>query len=552
MIEQVIISLSFSVLISVFAVFCSLKTVHILQLSSYKSKGIFDWLKRTKFNFAFRYFSLAFFSFACAAIFCFSFSQDFNFLRYFGLIFFVALSSFFIVLNKKQKSKVPLKITNRVLRLLIVLFFVCFAFSFLLVFLPFKTTLSYSLAVLTPLFIPLLVAFSNIIAIPIETLVSLFHKSKAGKKLAKSPNLIKIGISGSFGKTTTKNILDTLLSTSKRVLKSPKSFNTPMGLALTINQNDLSEFDIFIAELGAKKSGEITSLCDFIKPNHGIVTATGCQHLETFLSLETAIKTEFDLSGKVDGYLCLNLDDKNVLDLCILQQNLINKKDKNQLLFAGEKSNFDQLISDNKYDCIFKDNPNILLYSNLKIDENGTSFDIKIGGQTKKIKTVLMGRHIGQVFCQAAILAINLGISLEQIEQAAPLIMPVPHRLQLIKTANGIVLDDAYNSNPIGAKNALEVLNVFDKTKVVISPGFVELGAIEDEENFKLGIEISKAADFLIVVKTQTIADGAKSNQMGDDKIFVVQSLTEAIEVLKSLNLINSAVLFLNDLPDNY
>ena len=133
----------------------------------------------------------------------------------------------------------------------------------------------------------------------------------------------------------------------------------------------------------------------------------------------------------------------------------------------------------------------------------------------------------------------------------------VEHRLQLIDNGLGIlVIDDAFNSNPDGAKAALDVLNSFtDRRKIIVTPGMVELGDIEETENFKFGEQIASVCDIAILVgkkRTLPIYQGMKKHNFNEDNLYVVNSLNEATEILKTLTRVNDVVLFENDLPDTY
>jgi len=517
-----VMSLIFSGVAAALLTLASIKILQILQLSGYKPKGIFAWLKRTKFDYLKRFFCLAFFSFATAFLFIMSFPN--YYIRYIGFAFFIALMIFFIVLEKKQKQKTRLVYTNRIKRLLVIIPILYAAISFVLIYFAFDIArIEFSLIAISPLLIPFIPILAHFIIYPIEVLIGKMHFNRAKKKLDNAKHLIRIGISGSYGKTTTKNILAVLLGEKYRVLSTPKSVNTPMGLSKIINEHDLTKFDVFIAEMGAKRVGETEELCEFIAPRFGIVTKTGPQHLETFLTLDNAVDTEFSLASRVGELVVLNIDDEHVAKRA-------DGIDKDRAVFLGVDAT----------------------YENVRIGEDGTQFDFKMGDESVEIKVQLLGRHIPEVFCQAALLASKMGVGFDEIARLAGDIKPVKHRLELIKTANGVVLDDAYNSNPEGAKNALEVLGCFEGTKVLISPGFIELGVIESEENFKLGQAAAALVDYLIVVKNEDIFKGAIEGGMSEDRVMVVPSLDAALEALKKLGLEKQAVLFLNDLPDNY
>ena len=150
-----------------------------------------------------------------------------------------------------------------------------------------------------------------------------------------------------------------------------------------------------------------------------------------------------------------------------------------------------------------------------------------------------------------------LGLSLDEIKRGISKLEPVEHRLQLIDQGTGVVvIDDAFNSNPDGAKAALDVLNSFtDRRKIIVTPGMIELGSIEESENFKLGEYIAVVCDIAILVgkkRTLPIYQGMKKHNFNEDNLYVVNSLNEATEVLKTITKVNDAVLFENDLPDTY
>ncbi|MCL2555495.1 MAG: Mur ligase family protein [Firmicutes bacterium] len=519
---QLTLSLIFSAISAVLLTLSSLKILQILQLSAYRPKGIFVWLKRSRYDYLKRFLCLAFFSFITAFLLIMSFPEFY--FRYAGFAFFIVFSCFFIMLQFKEKQKTRLVFTNRILRIISVLAILYFLISFSLIYFLFDVSrIEFTIVSITPLLIPFVTILAFLIMFPIDMLIGKIHFNRARNKLKMAEDLIKIGISGSYGKTTTKNILAVLLSEKYKVLSSPKSFNTPMGLAKIINENNLHDFDVFLAEMGAKRVGETQQLCEFIKPKFGVVTKLGSQHLETFLTLDNAADTEFSLAKYIKELVVLNINDE-------LVRQRIDSIDKTKAVFLGEHAN----------------------YSNIEISEDGLKFDLNICGESVKISTKLLGRHVAEIFSQAALLAYKMGVGLEDIKRLAEKIEPVKHRLELIKTSNGVVLDDAYNSNPEGALNALEVLSCFDGIKVVVTPGFIELGDIENKENFKLGQHAAKIADYLIVIKNFQISKGAIDAGLEENKVINVDSLDKAMEELKKLALDKQAVLFINDLPDNY
>lgn len=519
--EQLIIMLSICAISSIMLLLLSLKMLQVYQLSSYQISGFFRWIIRTKGDYLVRYFALAFFQFISLLFFNLSFSA--SYLKYIGMVFYIALAIYFFVLEVKSPKKTPLKITKRIVRQFLALIIFYFGLSFVAIYFTKNLPIGYTLLAIITFLIPVCATLSHFLLLPIEKIINSYYFKKAAR--AVRGDIIKIGITGSYGKTSAKNILAAFLSGKYKVLSSPSSHNTPMGLAKLINSG-IKGYDIIIAEMGARHVGEIKELCDLIPPDYGIITGVGSQHLETFGSLENIINTKLELAFETKKFVVLNSDDTKLMSAAANYKNI-------KALYAGSAG----------ADAAFCEP---------KISAEGTTFTLMIRDEKVEISTKLLGRHTPQLMTMCALLAYKLGVTLQDIKEAAEKIEPIPHRLQLIKTEHATIIDDAYNSNPIGAKNALEVLSKFEGIKVVITPGFIELGKQQEKENFKLGENIALSADYLFAVSNQTISDGALKAGMNPDKVFVVDSLNSAMEKLKILKLDNPIILFLNDLPDIY
>ncbi len=490
----------------------SLKPIQMLQLSSYRASAFSGWLKRTKYDYIVRYFALAFFCFTSMFVYvmCFGTSKVY----YLGYIFFALLCLYFLFATLKGKQKTPLKFTRRVIRLIIVDFILLSALSFALIYFTKDTFFMYSLTGILPLLCPFVLLFSHFIILPLEKAIGALFIGKAVKKLnALSP--IIIGITGSYGKTTVKNILAAFLSTKYKVFVSPMSYNTPMGLSKCINESYNGE-EIFIAEMGARYVGDITYLKRIFKPQYAILTAIGNQHLETFGSKDNIIKEKTALIRDVK--------------------------------FAVANGDNEEIVQ-NAQGAALCGSSGKAVYSMVRTSIDGTDFVLTIGGESEEIHTKLVGEHVPVSITMSALMANKLGVSLKDISRAAKELPYVKHRLEVIKNGGITILDDSYNSNPSGAESALNILSSFEGTKVIITPGFVELGS-ESEESLKaLGKKIASICDyaFLVGANAQAIKSG-----MGEyENAVIVSSLDEAMEELKKIEL-PLAVLFENDLPDNY
>ena len=375
------------------------------------------------------------------------------------------------------------------------------------------------------------------INMPIEKLVYLYYKTKAQNKLKSINGLKIIGITGSYGKTSSKNILSDILNIKYNALPTPRNLNTYNGLIMTVN-NHMDKFtDIFIAEMGAYVKGEIAGLCILIKPQYGILTRIGTAHLESFGSEQNIIDGKFELIESLpkDGFAVLNGDDPKQ----------VNYKLKNSVRTIW----------------IGIDNKDVdVRATNIKCDGKGTSFDVEFKGQDKKyhFETRLLGKHNVYNILAGIACGVEFDIEMESLIEAVRGVRPVEHRLELKKLYNFYMIDDAYNSNPVGAANAVEVLGMMDGIKVVVTPGMIELGDKEDEYNKEFGVQISKVADYAVLIgeeKTKTIKEGLLDGKFDKEKIIVFNDVRDAFPFIKKLvdnNKKEVYALFENDLPDTY
>lgn len=381
----------------------------------------------------------------------------------------------------------------------------------------------------------LVVFIALIINTPIEKMVYLHFKNKAMKKISEMPNLKIIGITGSYGKTSSKNIISDILNTKYNALPTPKNLNTFNGLIMTIN-NNLDKFnDIFIAEMGAYVKGEIARLCKLVKPKYGILTTIGTAHLETFGSEENIQQGKFELIESLpeDGFGVLNGDDPKQVSYKL--------KNKVKIIWVG--------IDNKDVD---------VRATNIKCSSSGTEFDLVLKNSKGKthFKTKLLGKHNVYNILAGIACGLEFGIEMQELVGAIKNVKPVEHRLELKKIGNFYQIDDAYNSNPVGAKNACDILKMMPGYKVVVTPGMVELGSKEDELNKEFGIQISEVADEVILIgekKTKPIKEGLMIKGFDKDKIIVFNDVRDAYPYLNEIAKKKDVyALFENDLPDSF
>ena len=373
---------------------------------------------------------------------------------------------------------------------------------------------------------------ANTLNISVEMIVYNHYLKKAKLKLKDRPNLKIIGITGSYGKTSSKNILNEILNSKYISYTTPKSFNTPNGIIKTINEN-LDKFtEIFIAEMGACKLGDIQELCDIVKPKYGIITTIGVAHLETFKSLENIQKGKFELVENLpsDGIAILNKDDINQ----------VNYKLKNKV----------------KTIWIGIDNEDANIYAtDIKMSNEGLNFNIVINKKKYKFETILLGRHNVYNILGAVALGLEFNIEIDKLQKAVKKLKPVEHRLEL-KEQNGIyIIDDAYNSNPVGSSSAIEVLSMMKGKKIIVTPGMIELGDKEYELNKEFGRQMAKVCDEIILVgekQTKPILEGIKEESFDMNKIHIINNVKEAYVLLNKLKDNDTYALFENDLLDTF
>lgn len=383
---------------------------------------------------------------------------------------------------------------------------------------------------------PIILAWSTILMKPVENRINMGFYTLAQNKIKSREDLRVVGITGSFGKTSTKFIVGTILSERFNVLNTPESYNTPMGLSKVINNDLREDHEVFIAEMGAKVIGEIRELAELAQPKIGILTSIGPVHIETFKNIDNIMKTKYELIEELptDGVAVFNYDNEYI-------KKLADKTFKEKFLYGFENTE--------KLDIYAED---------IQVTEEGSTFTLKDReGNSIRCTTKLLGKHNIYNLLAGACAAKILGLSFEEISRGISKVEPVEHRLNLIKAPNGvIIIDDAFNSNPVGTKAALEVLGQFkDGKKIIVTPGMIELGDLEEQSNREFGANIGKVCDYAILVgekRTRPIFEGLMESNFKLDNIIVVNNLNEATAELGKISKSGDVVLFENDLPDNY
>lgn len=376
------------------------------------------------------------------------------------------------------------------------------------------------------IFSPFFVLITFLICWPIEELIKKNYLKKAKRKLEKCM-CQKIAITGSFGKTSTKSILYQILKEEFDVCATPKSFNTPMGLCKTILQDLKETDDFFVAEFGARRLGDIKFLAEFLGVDFGIITPIGNCHLETFGSLQNIENEKFELCNNSKNFVVFNGKSKSSKKLC-------EKYKKTKYLVCEENS--------------------FAYAKDIKISGEFSKFVLVIDGKQIECSTKLLGKANVDNIVVAATMAYLLGESLFSIKRGIEKLAQIPHRLEFISGEFVDVIDDSYNSNFDGFLQALEIVKNFKGRKVVVSPGLVELGSQQFQNNFIVGQEVAKVADVFVIMNAtnkRALFEGAVSQGMKKENICFAHNRAEQKQLLKAILKKGDLVLFENDFPDN-
>ena len=384
-----------------------------------------------------------------------------------------------------------------------------------------------------PVLLPAWIALCRLIAWPVEKAISEMYFRDAQRILRERSDMIRIGITGSWGKTSVKFILGTILEEKYHTLITPASYNTPMGVTKVIRSRIEPGHRVFVAEMGARHVGDIKEMCRLVHPQIGILTSVGPQHLDTFKTVERVAGTKYELIEALpdDGEAFFADDDgicRELFDKTRIKKHITGFDSQKDEIWAEEIS-----------------------YS-----PEGSSFLLCTPKGKTACNTQLLGELNIRNILLCASVALSLGMTIDQIVRGIAKIRPVEHRLQLIRHPGGLnVIDDAFNSNIRGAKQAFQVLKQFPSKRVIVTPGMVELGGKEYEMNREFGAAMAACCDTAVLVgkkRSEAIAAGLKENGFPESSIRVVPSLEEATKVLREIAGAGDTVLFENDLPDNY
>jgi len=449
----------------------------------------------------------------------------------------------FFTKNPIKTGKKPLVVTRRVMRIFTLsgIFTVALSLVFFYAAQAYFIIFVIALIVLVQL-LPFLMLLANGCLAPIEKIIQKRFLREAQQKL-KQLEPVVIGITGSYGKTSVKHILAHILSSAASTLATPGSVNTLMGVSRIIREKLQPSHKFFIVEMGAYGPGSIKKLCQLVEPKFGVLTAVGDAHYERFKTLETVAKAKFELSDAVakntHGFMVINQD---AVAEKFIQQYALNFQDKMICITSDH--------SVKEGNAVIK---------NIRQTAEGLVFDIELQKEIYTIQVPLYGLHQANNIALCFVLAKKIGVPVNTIISSLKTMPQIEHRLQVIKNKMGsVVIDDAYNANPIGFQSALDVLKLLKPEEgraILVTPGMVELGKLHDEKHFELGQAAANVADIVLVITPQRITqfvDGFKQSAADTQQLLTFNSFKEAKAWLDSNAKPSDIILYENDLPDLY
>lgn len=445
--------------------------------------------------------------------------------KYFIIFACISLILSFIF---KNKYIIKLKYTKRIIRLIITN-----TLLYIIYLLLFNKDI-YIISIY-PLILPFILIISNIINKPIENLIKRYYYVLAKNKLENNPNICKIAITGSYGKTSTKDLINSILEDKYITLKSPLSYNTLMGLSYTINNNNIKTKDFIILEFGAFRIGEIKQMTTLFKPNIRIITEIGPQHLSTFKKIENIIDAKFEITTSInkDDILILNYENEYIRNYKV-----VNIKKENIYTYG---INYGQILAKN------------IVYNNEYLE-----FDIYYNEQFQiniKTKQLSKSNIINILSSFTTIFVLNkLGYNItnEEFKNKINNQTSTPHRMEYRKENNINIYDDSYSSNIQGFINACEVIKLQKGKKIIITPGIVDGGKYDKDLNKEISKYIINTFDDIYLINNKSSKYIEKELIKNKKQYHIYSSFKEAYDIVIKENKDEVFLLIENDLPDSF
>jgi UDP-N-acetylmuramoyl-tripeptide--D-alanyl-D-alanine ligase len=387
-------------------------------------------------------------------------------------------------------------------------------------------------AILLFLFFPAFYSIILLLMIPLDWVVKFLVIGKARRLIKNSGNLKIIGIAGSYGKTTMKNLLVSVLGQKIKLITPGGNTNTALGISSWLLKNSLKNTEVLLIEFGEEYQGDNKRIAGIFPPDIVVITGVSEAHFERIGNIENIAATIFESveGSKPKAQIYLNSDDENIV------KNYQKYVGGREVHFYGQKSEFK--VTEKKF------------------DQQKLSWSAEVQG-FGRIEASFLAEYIISDITLCVMIARSLGLSDDEIKRGLIDIKPVEHRLQPIKSkGNVLVIDDSYNANPVGVEEAIRVLGRFDgKRKIYITPGIVESGQKNKEIHTKIGHDLAKVADKVILIKnsaTPFIDMGLEEKGFKKEDIIWFDTADEAHKSLGNILKPGDVILFQNDWGDQY
>ena len=518
--------------------------MHVLQQEDYDSARLFKWILENKAFDKRLTFGLVILT--ALNVFIPPFFMSF-------LVFIILVITIYLEKDPRKSVKKKLVMTSRAQRIFLpsfglIVFIALWPFAF---HYPVNTTPWPWIIILQA--IPFTLLMMNALMLPAEMVLQKMYWNEAKEKLNRLQPII-IGVTGSFGKTSVKHILGHILSTSANTLITPGSVNTAMGITRIIREQLTEDHKYFIVEMGAYGPGSIAELCKLAPPDVGIITAIGHAHYERFGTLATVAEAKYELAlaalSKPNGKVIAH---ERTLKYPYARN--IKNQYADRFVICGDAP---QATNQNAIDTYYIKPEDVQIYS---VTQGAHGLEMQVGFGGDKIYNIdipLYGLHHGHNTVLAVAAAIGLGMNLGDICVALKSVPQIAHRLELKRRPeDGItIIDDAYNSNPMGFRSALDLLMIINNEgrKILITPGIVELGLAHNEIHEQLGNYAGQVCDVAIIVNPKripTFISGFKAS--GSSKTLIeVDNFLEAQKWIDNNKQQKDLILIENDLPDMY
>jgi UDP-N-acetylmuramoyl-tripeptide--D-alanyl-D-alanine ligase len=371
--------------------------------------------------------------------------------------------------------------------------------------------------------VPAVIDAAALVMRPVEARLARKYRTSARATLSRvAPRVI--AVTGSYGKTSTKNHIADLLTGGFDVVASPASFNNDSGLCRTVNQHLGPHTQILVAEMGTYGPGEIRAMCSWVKPEIGIITAIGPMHLERMKTLGTVVRAKSEILEGVRVAI-LNIDDERLAELA-------GTVAGPEVWRCGTRSQRGLAVS---------------------LESENAAVTVRYRGTAIGSFPSPSGLHLPNIGCAVAA-ALAAGARPDRVvARLGQLSAPAHRAVKGVADSGVVVIDDTYNSNPEGAARALEMLEAATASRcrrAVVTPGMVELGPDQDEANREFAAAVAKADAVLVVVgwtNRRALLAGAAGGE-----IVTVGSRSAARNWVRSNLGAGDGVLWENDLPNHY